>query len=192
MTHVFHRNPCATLPVATHGEGVYLYDNIGKKYLDSCGGAAVSCLGHNHPAPTKAIQAQAAKLAYVHTGFFTTDAAEELADKLASLAPSDINHAILVSGGSEAMETALKLARQYYVERGELSESILFRAVKAFMAILLEHSPLATTNQKRAVSPSADGLQRDCTMLPLSRATRRGIRAGVRIQNCRRTGTKNS
>ena len=121
MTHVFHRNPCATLPVATHGEGVYLYDSIGKKYLDACGGAAVSCLGHNHPAPTKAIQAQAAELAYVHSGFFTTAAAEELADKLASLAPSDINHAILVSGGSEAMETALKLARQYYVERGELS-----------------------------------------------------------------------
>ena len=121
MTHVFHRNPCATLPVATHGEGVYLYDSIGKKYLDACGGAAVSCLGHNHPAPTKAIQAQAAELAYAHTGFFTTAAAEELADKLASLAPGDINHAILVSGGSEAIETALKLARQYYVERGELS-----------------------------------------------------------------------
>ena len=121
MTHVFHRNPCATLPVATHGGGVYLYDSIGKKYLDACGGAAVSCLGHNHPAPTKAIQAQAAELAYAHTGFFTTAAAEELADKLASLAPGDINHAILVSGGSEAIETALKLARQYYVERGELS-----------------------------------------------------------------------
>ena len=121
MTHVFHRNPCATLPVATHGEGVYLYDSIGKKYLDACGGAAVSCLGHNHPAPTKAIQAQAAELAYAHTGFFTTAAAEELADKLASLAPGDINHAILVSGGSEAIETAMKLARQYYVERGELS-----------------------------------------------------------------------
>ena len=121
MTHVFHRNPCATLPVATHGEGVYLYDNIGKKYLDACGGAAVSCLGHNHPAPTKAIQAQAAEFAYVHSGFFTTAAAEELADRLASLAPGDINHAIFVSGGSEAMETALKLSRQYYVERGELS-----------------------------------------------------------------------
>ena len=119
MTHVFHRNPCTTPPVATHGEGVYLYDSIGNKYLDACGGAAVSCLGHNHPAPIKAIQAQAVELSYVHSGFFTSAAAEELADRLASLAPGNINHAILVSGGSEAIETALKLARQYYVERGE-------------------------------------------------------------------------
>ena len=119
MTHVFHRNPCTTPPVATHGEGVYLYDSIGNKYLDACGGAAVSCLGHNHPAPIKAIQAQAVEFSYVHSGFFTSAAAEELADRLASLAPGNINHAILVSGGSEAIETALKLARQYYVERGE-------------------------------------------------------------------------
>lgn len=119
MTHVFHRNPRLKLPVAVAGQGVELIDSDGKHYLDACGGAAVSCLGHGHPRVIKAMQDQAATLAYAHTSFFTTEVAEELADTLAASAPGDLNHVYFVSGGSEGIEAALKLARQYFVEIGQ-------------------------------------------------------------------------
>lgn len=119
MTHVFHRNPRQTLPVAVGGQGIELIDSTGKRYLDACGGAAVSCLGHGHPRVIEAMQQQAAKLAYAHTSFFTTEVAEHLADTLAASAPGDLNHVYFVSGGSEGVEAALKLARQYFVEIGQ-------------------------------------------------------------------------
>ncbi len=119
MTHVFHRNPRQTLPVAVGGQGIELIDSTGKRYLDACGGAAVSCLGHGHPRVIEAMQRQAAQLAYAHTSFFTTEVAEALADTLAASAPGDLNHVYFVSGGSEGVEAALKLARQYFVEIGQ-------------------------------------------------------------------------
>lgn len=123
MTHIFHRHCHSQLPVASRGDGVYIIDSQGKSYLDACGGAAVSCLGHSHPAIRQAIHEQVDKIAYAHTGFFTSEPAEQLADKLAEVAPGNLNHAYFVSGGSEAIETALKLARQYFVEKGELTRS---------------------------------------------------------------------
>ena len=88
--------------------------------LSGCsGGAAVSCLGHGHPDVLAAMHAQIDRIAYAHTSFFSTEIAEQLADTLIDSAPGDISHAYLVSGGSEAMEAALKLARQYFVEKGE-------------------------------------------------------------------------
>ncbi|SIO01688.1 aspartate aminotransferase family protein [Salinivibrio sp. ES.052] len=120
MSQVFHRHCHQTLPTVASGHGVYLTDTQGKHYLDACGGAAVSCLGHNHPAVLDAIRAQLDTIPYAHTGFFTSATSEALADMLTGLAPSTINHAYLVSGGSEAMEAALKMARQYWVEVGEL------------------------------------------------------------------------
>ncbi len=119
MTQIIHRNAKSTPPVAVRGDGVYVVDKNNKRYLDACGGAAVSCLGYNHPALIEAIHKQAAKLAYIHSSFFTSDVAEELAEKLAALAPTPLDHVIFLSGGSEGIETALKLARQYYFERGE-------------------------------------------------------------------------
>ena len=119
MNHVFPRDTRATLPVATGGQGVYLTDNAGRRYMDASGGAAVSCLGHGHPAIVAALQAQAAKLAYAHTSFFTTEAAESLADLLIAHAPPGMDRVYFVSGGSEAMEAALKMARQYFLEKGE-------------------------------------------------------------------------
>ncbi|HZG20741.1 MAG TPA: aspartate aminotransferase family protein [Herbaspirillum sp.] len=119
MTHVFHRNPRSKLPVAVAGEGMALIDQDGRRYLDASGGAAVSCLGHGHPRVIEAIRAQVAELAYAHTSFFTTAPAEELAAMLADAAPGPLNHVYFVSGGSEAVEAALKLARQYYVEIGQ-------------------------------------------------------------------------
>ena len=119
MTHILHRSIAGTLPVAAGGAGIEIVDAAGKRYLDASGGAAVSCLGHGHPAVNKALHAQIDRLAYAHTGFFTTDVAEKLADNLIAHAPKGISHTYLVSGGSEAVEAALKMARQYFIEKGE-------------------------------------------------------------------------
>lgn len=119
MTHILHRQIAGTLPVAAGGSGIEIVDTAGRRYLDASGGAAVSCLGHGHPAVTAALHEQLDKLAYAHTSFFTTEVAERLGDRLIADAPAGISHAYLVSGGSEAIEAALKMARQYFVERGE-------------------------------------------------------------------------
>ncbi len=119
MSHVFPRQITAPPPKAIASEGCYLIDEGGKRYFDGSGGAAVSCLGHGDPEIIKAIQDQAATLAYAHTGFFTSEPAEELADLLIAHAPGDLNRVYFVSGGSEAVEAALKLARQYHLENGE-------------------------------------------------------------------------
>ncbi|ULX52142.1 hypothetical protein A9P79_09615 [Cupriavidus taiwanensis] len=119
MTHVFHRNPRQQLPVAVAGQGIELIDSTGRRYLDASGGAAVSCLGHGHPRVIEAIKAQLDTIAYAHTSFFTTEVSETLAQTLAQAAPGDLDHVYFVSGGSEAVESALKLARQYFVEVGQ-------------------------------------------------------------------------
>ncbi|MET0310453.1 MAG: aspartate aminotransferase family protein [Burkholderiaceae bacterium] len=118
-THVFHRHLHNQPPTAVSGEGVYLTDSNGKKYLDASGGAAVSCLGHGHPDVLAAMHAQIDSLAYAHTGFFTTDVAEQLADQLIRTAPEGMSRVYFVSGGSEAIEAAMKMARQYFVEIGQ-------------------------------------------------------------------------
>ncbi|CAB3958689.1 putative aminotransferase [Achromobacter insolitus] len=118
-THVMHRSLRQTPPVAVRGQGVWVYDNAGRSYLDGSGGAAVSCLGHNHPDIQAAMHAQVDALAYAHTSFFTTEVAERLAERLVADAPQGISHAYFVSGGSEAVEAALKMARQYFVEIGQ-------------------------------------------------------------------------
>jgi adenosylmethionine-8-amino-7-oxononanoate aminotransferase len=103
---------------------MYITDAAGRQYLDACGGAAVSCLGHGHPAVLAAMHAQIDRLAYAHTSFFTTEPAEELADQLIRTAPAGMSHVYFVSGGSEAIEAALKMARQYFVEIGEPQRSV--------------------------------------------------------------------
>lgn len=116
---IMHRQPGRDLPIAVAGDGPYIVDAEGRRYLDACGGAAVSCLGHSERRVTEAVAAQLERLAYAHTSFFTSEPAEELAERLAAGAPRELGNVYLVSGGSEAVETALKLARQYFVERGE-------------------------------------------------------------------------
>ncbi len=120
MSRVLHRNLQAPPPPeAVRAEGVRIYDRDGKAYIDASGGAAVSCLGHGHPAVLEALAAQARDLQYVHTGSFTHRAQEELADAILADAPAGLSHAFFVSSGSEAVEAALKLARQYYLEIGQ-------------------------------------------------------------------------
>lgn len=119
MGHIFGRSTTQKLPTAMRGDGCYIIDQDGKRYLDGSGGAAVSCLGHSNEAVKQAINVQLASLDFAHTGFFTSEPAEALADLLVSQAPHGIDRVYLVSGGSEAVEAALKLARQYFLEIGE-------------------------------------------------------------------------
>jgi len=119
MNHIFHRVSGTQMPTAVGGDGCYIIDETGKRYLDGSGGAAVSCLGHSDAAVADAIKAQADKIAFAHTGFFTSEPAEALADLLIAHAPPGIDRVYFVSGGSEAVEAALKLARQYFLEIGQ-------------------------------------------------------------------------
>jgi adenosylmethionine-8-amino-7-oxononanoate aminotransferase len=119
MNHVFHRSTRGTLPVAVAGAGITITDAADKTYIDASGGAAVSCLGHNHPRVVAALKRQLEKLDFAHTAFFTTPAAEALADALAEAAPAGLERVYFVSGGSEAIEAGLKLARQYFLEIGQ-------------------------------------------------------------------------
>lgn len=119
MSHIFPRHTKIITPTAVSGKGCYLYDSTGKQYLDASGGAAVSCLGHGDAEVTAAIKAQLDKLAFAHTSFLTSEPAEQLADLLIEHAPEGLERVYLVSGGSEAIEAAIKLARQYFVEIGQ-------------------------------------------------------------------------
>ncbi|MEH2559310.1 adenosylmethionine-8-amino-7-oxononanoate aminotransferase [Bradyrhizobium algeriense] len=118
-SRVLHRSLRETPPRAIGGEGVWLIGEGGRRILDASGGAAVSCLGHQHPRVLEAMSRQASKLAYAHTSFFSSEPAEALADKLVGHEPGGLGYAYLVSGGSEAIEAAIKLARQYFIEIGQ-------------------------------------------------------------------------
>ncbi|MFN3261996.1 MAG: aspartate aminotransferase family protein [Pikeienuella sp.] len=119
MSHVFPRHTKSAPPVAVGGEGCWLVDAAGRRYLDGSGGAAVSCLGHGDREVIAAVKDQLDRLAFAHTGFFTSEPAEALADLLIAEAPAGLDRVYFVSGGSEATEAAIKLARQYFVETGQ-------------------------------------------------------------------------
>ena len=119
MSRVFHRHLKASYPTAVAGDGPYLIDAAGKRYLDACGGAAVSCLGHSDPEVQAAISEQVKRMAFAHSSFFTSEPMEALADFLVDRAPQGIGSVYFVSGGSEAVEAALKMARQYFLEIGQ-------------------------------------------------------------------------
>lgn len=124
-SRVFYRKLDSALPRIVRGEGLYLFDSAGKRYLDACGGAMVVNAGHGVPEIARALAEQAGKVAYVNGTAFTNEPVEELADFLASRAPQGLDRAYFLSSGSEATEAALKLARQYHVERGEASRRVV-------------------------------------------------------------------
>lgn len=131
MSSILHRSLSTSLPFVVGGTGNYLIDDTGKRYLDACGGAAVSCLGHDNARVRDAIKAQLDHVAFAHTSFFTNEPAEELAQFLIDRAPSGTGkgRVMFLGSGSEAMEAALKLARQYHLERGETARTrIIARA----------------------------------------------------------------
>jgi adenosylmethionine-8-amino-7-oxononanoate aminotransferase len=118
-SRVLHRSLLETPPRAIGGEGVWLIREDGRKVLDASGGAAVSCLGHQHPRVLAAMEKQASKLAYAHTAFFSSEVAETLAEHLVGHEPGGLAYVYFVSGGSEAVEAAIKIARQYFIEAGQ-------------------------------------------------------------------------
>ena len=112
-SNIFPRHSSYELPMSAYGEGCYIIDSNGKKYLDGSCGAAVSCLGHSDNSVREAIIEQTQKLAYTHTSFFTNEPAERLANILSKNSPIGLDKVYFVSSGSEAIEASLKLAKQY-------------------------------------------------------------------------------
>jgi adenosylmethionine-8-amino-7-oxononanoate aminotransferase len=159
MSHIIHRNLRQTPPIAATSEGILIRDSEGNTYIDACGGAAVSSLGHAHPDVIEAMHRQIDRCAYAHTGFFTTDAAEELADRLVAGAPEGIGGVYFLSGGSEAMETALKLARQYFYEAGETQRTLFIARRPSYHGNTL--GALAISGSEWRSKPFAP-LLRDC------------------------------
>ena len=131
-SHVFPRHSQIKPPIAVAGDGCYLIDNTGKRYLDGSCGAAVSCLGHSDETVKEAVKAQMDQLAFAHTGFFSSEPAEALADALIAAAPEGIERVYYVSGGSEAVEAAIKLARQYMIEIGQPSRHRLIARQQSY------------------------------------------------------------
>ena len=153
MTQLIHRNLRITPPSAVCAFGMYVRDSDGNTYLDASGGAAVSSLGHSHPDVLAAMAAQLKTTAYAHSAFFTTDVAEELATCLADGAPGDLNHVYLVSGGSEAIETSLKLARQYFVENGEPARRVFIARRQSYHGNTLGALALGGSEWRRRWRP---------------------------------------
>jgi adenosylmethionine-8-amino-7-oxononanoate aminotransferase len=154
VTHVLHRQIHHDYPIAQSAKGIYIRDAAGNEYIDASGGAAVSCLGHSHPDIIAAMRAQLDKFEYAHTSFFTSEAAEALADELVAQAPKGLGHVFFVSGGSEAIEAALKLARQYFVERGEPQRRYLIARRQSYHGVTLGALAVGGREwQRRAFSP---------------------------------------
>ena len=125
QTSIFHQDPTFDYPVLVRGEGIYVFDEGGRKYIDGISGAGNVTLGHGRRSIVEAMSRQAGSLAYCFSAFFTNQPALEFAERIAALAPDDLNHVYFVSGGSEAVETALKIARQYHLQRGEAQRHLV-------------------------------------------------------------------
>jgi len=120
--HVFYRKLGKSYPRVVRGEGCWLFDDTGKAYLDAVGGAYVANLGHSNPEIADALARQAREFGYLSATAFTHGPVEELAGELAETLPGDLNKLYFLSSGSEAVEAALKLARQYWIEAGKPSK----------------------------------------------------------------------
>src|SRR5687768_14957993 len=150
-TRILHRSLKAYYPTATSAKGCYIRDSQGKQYIDASGGAAVSCLGHSHERVIAAMKAQIDRLQFIHTSFFTSDAAEELAQRLASTAPGGRWRVFFVSGGSEATEAALKLCRQLWVERGQPARDHVFSRWYSYHGNTLGALSVSGNNARRSL-----------------------------------------
>lgn len=154
---VFYRSPGHQYPVAMRGEGVYLYDSTGKQYLDGSSGAAVSCLGHGNAEVIEAIRDQVGKLAFAHTAFFTNEPQEALAAGLAKRFPEDGAKVYFSAGGSEANETAIKLAKQYWMAKGRPSKSVFISRNQSYHGNTLGALSLSGSPGRRVIYQSIIG-----------------------------------
>ena len=181
MTHIIHRHLHVTPPVAVSGDGVFLTDASGNQYIDACGGAAVSCLGHGHPEVLAAMHAQIDTLAYAHTSFFTTEAAEALADQLARTAPAGLGQVVLRQrglgshrGGAQAGAAVLRRDRRARAQRVHRAPAELSR----------QYARRAGGRRQRAAAPAlrapADRRAARGAVLRLSGAAGGGDARGLR------------
>lgn len=136
-------------PQVAHGQGVFLYDTEGRQYLDGCSGAVTANIGHGVTQIVEAMSAQAAQVAFSYRSQFTNGPAEELAAELARLAPGDLNWTFFVNSGSEALETALKIAVQYWQERGEDDRTWVLSRKMSYHGITLGALSLSGFHQRR-------------------------------------------
>jgi adenosylmethionine-8-amino-7-oxononanoate aminotransferase len=151
---VFHRSPRHDYPLGVRGEGVYVYDSNGKQYLDGSGGAAVSCLGHSNAEVVEAIRQQVGKLAFAHTAFFTNEPQETLASRVAARFGEPDARVYFAGGGSEANETAIKLAKQYWMARGQPSKSQFISREQSYHGNTLGALSLSGSPGRRAMYQS--------------------------------------
>jgi len=154
MDHIFHRFPKSTLPVVARGEGMFVYDTDGNEYLDACGGAAVSCLGHSDPDVKRAIVDQLDRIPFAHTAFYTSDAAEMLANRLTAMAPGNLDRVYFVSGGSEATETVPAVAPSTVSRLARWQQTAISGAAQ-FDSLLFETHHIASCYEYRGRSRSA-------------------------------------
>lgn len=117
-SHLIKPDLAANYPVAAYGKGVYVFDDQGKRYLDGCGGAVTASIGHGVPEILEAMAEQASKVSFVYRSQFSHEKSERLARTLSEITPGDLNWAFFVNSGSEATETAMKVAIQYWQEKG--------------------------------------------------------------------------
>jgi len=154
MDNVFYRNVNKALTLVDHGEGIYLYDEHGNKYIDACSGAAVSNIGHGNKRVSQAIATQAEKVSFSHLSRWTNSPARELADIVADMAPGSLNKLYLVSGGSEATESALKMARQYFLERdGKTGKYKIISRWNAFHGNTIGALSMTGDNRRKKYTP---------------------------------------
>lgn len=156
-THVIKPDFSADYPMVSYGKGIYLYDVNGKSYLDGCSGAVTAGIGHGNVTIAKAMREQAARVAFSFRGQFTNQPAEDLAALLAELAPGDLDWAFFVNSGSEATETALKVAVQYWQSRGSLGKNRVISRWMSYHGITL--GALSMSGHKARREPFAPLLQ---------------------------------
>ena len=131
-SQVFYRNPKKAYPVAGRSEGIHIYDAEGNRYIDFSGGPVVMSIGHGVAEIAEAAAAQMERFSFVHGSQFTHPAQEELARRMAALAPGDLDRLFPLTSGSEAVESAIKLARQYHLERGKEGKHLIIARLQSF------------------------------------------------------------
>lgn len=149
-TRILHRQLGVDLPVIAAGSGATLTDTTGKTYIDASGGAAVSSIGHGNQRVIEAIKSQVDRIAFAHTSFFTSQPAEDLSTFLIARAPEGFGRCYFVSGGSEANEAALKLARQIQLERGEPGRDVFIARRHSYHGTTLGMIGVSSHLERRA------------------------------------------
>lgn len=150
---VLRRSFRKDFPSAVRGEGVYIWDSEGKRYLDLSGSAAVNLIGHGLPEIAAAMAEQAARLEFVHTSQFTTPIAEQYAEELLAFAGENFRGGAVyfTCGGSESIETALKLARQYQVETGHIRRHQILSRTQSYHGATLGALSVSGNKRRREI-----------------------------------------